>query len=53
MAFDSIEPLDAAGVILRGLSGSGSSSGPPPAPSKSWQVQKAKMIQHINLVKGK
>ncbi len=47
MAYDLIEPIDAAGVILKGLSGPEKphSSGPVP-----WQVQKAKMIAYGKLI---
>lgn len=50
-AFDLIEPLDAAGVILRGLAGSGSggTSVPSHSATPSWMSQKAAMIQYFNL----
>jgi hypothetical protein len=47
--FDLIEPINPAGMILFGLSGKkpGTKSG------SSWQAQKAKLLQHAALVKGK
>lgn len=45
-AFDAVESLNPAGVILQGMSGK--KSGPTP-----WQAQKAKMLQHAALVKGR
>jgi hypothetical protein len=46
-AFDAIEPLNPAGIILEGLAGKKQSGTTP------WMEQKAKLLQHIALVKGK
>jgi hypothetical protein len=52
MAFDATEPLDAAGAILKGLSGS-SKRAPGPHGGTPWQAQKQAMLQHIKLVQGR
>jgi hypothetical protein len=40
LEYDSIEPIDPAGVIVRGLFGSKKTSG-------GWQAQKNKLLNHI------
>jgi hypothetical protein len=44
-AYDQLEPLDPAGIILDGLTKIGKK------PSVSWQVQKAKFLSHIAVMK--
>lgn len=45
MAYDAIEPIDAAGTILKGLSGSGKeqSAGTPQRQTQGWEAAHAKM----------
>jgi len=45
MAFDLMEPLNPAGMILKGLGGESK-------PAPQWQAQKAKLLQHIAITKG-
>jgi hypothetical protein len=50
MAFDSIEPLDAAGAILKGFAGSSERAESPSAPaSPPWMQQKHNMLRWFNL----
>jgi hypothetical protein len=46
-AYDQLEPLDAAGIILQGLTNMGK------RPSVPWQVQKEKLLHHIAIMKAK
>jgi hypothetical protein len=52
MAYDLIEPLNPAGMILKGLSG-----GKQPANTKpsagNWRQFENNMLQHTAIVKGK
>ena len=51
MIFDTIEPLDAPGLILKGLSGQG--KGALKSSSSNWKTQQAKMMNYLVNVKGK
>jgi hypothetical protein len=49
VAFDSIEPLDAAGAILQGLSSSGKGEDQAPPAGPAWMQQKVDMMKWFNL----
>ena len=47
LAFDHIEPLDPAGMILKGLSGGEKKQ--QETPDQSWRTLKQNMMQHIKI----
>ena len=47
MAYDAIEPIDAAGVILKGLSGDGDKQQPARSTS-GWLNQKMQLLKYFN-----
>lgn len=48
MAFDVIEPLNIADLVMMRMFGT---RGRAPG-GTSWQAQKAKLLQHISMIKG-
>ena len=46
LAFDFIEPINPAGMILRGLAGPSKSSQPQQA-MPAWKIQKNQMLSHF------
>jgi hypothetical protein len=50
MAFDSIEPLDPAGIFLRSFSsGKEGAQQAPPSSGSNWQQQKMNMLHYFKL----
>ena len=50
VAFDALEPLDPAGMILKGLSGGGNKGNAPA--DNSWRTMKHNMMKHMQIAQG-